>query len=96
MLVDTARDQGTTVLRFVHSGILGDGWGDEFLDQTSQGWDMSKTYFSDGNTADYSKDFEPGTLTDPLTLPAGSYDLAITAPDAADAVAQILRQFLAT
>jgi branched-chain amino acid transport system substrate-binding protein len=28
----------------------------------SQGWDMAKTYFSDGNTADYSKDFEPGTL----------------------------------
>ena len=27
----------------------------------SQGWDMSKTYFSDGNTADYSKDFEAGT-----------------------------------
>jgi branched-chain amino acid transport system substrate-binding protein len=29
----------------------------------SQGWDMSKTYFSDGNTADYSKDFAKGTLT---------------------------------
>ncbi len=28
----------------------------------SQGWDMAKTYFSDGNTADYSKDFEPGTI----------------------------------
>jgi branched-chain amino acid transport system substrate-binding protein len=28
----------------------------------SQGWDMAKTYFTDGNTADYSKDFEPGTL----------------------------------
>lgn len=28
----------------------------------SQGWDMAKTYFSDGNTADYSKDFDPGTL----------------------------------
>jgi neutral amino acid transport system substrate-binding protein len=27
------------------------------------GWDMSKTYFVDGNLADYSKDFEPGTLT---------------------------------
>ena len=26
------------------------------------GWDMSKTYFTDGNTADYSEDFEPGTL----------------------------------
>lgn len=33
-------------------------------------------------------DFEPGTLTDPLTLPAGSYDLAVYAdgdtPDSAD------------
>ena len=33
-------------------------------------------------------DFEPGTLTDPLTLPAGSYDLAVYAagddPDNAD------------
>jgi neutral amino acid transport system substrate-binding protein len=28
----------------------------------SQGWDMSKVYMSDGNTADYSADFEPGTL----------------------------------
>ena len=25
-----------------------------------QGWDMSKTYYSDGNTADYSKDFAEG------------------------------------
>ena len=28
----------------------------------SQGWDMSKTYFTDGNTADYSEDFAKGTL----------------------------------
>jgi neutral amino acid transport system substrate-binding protein len=28
----------------------------------SQGWDMSKVYLSDGNTADYTKDFEKGTL----------------------------------
>ncbi len=28
----------------------------------SQGWDMSKTYLSDGNTADYSDTFEAGTL----------------------------------
>ena len=27
-----------------------------------QGWDMAKTYYSDGNTADYSKDFAKGTL----------------------------------
>ncbi len=30
-------------------------------------------------------DFQPGTVTDPLSLPAGDYDLALTAPDAADA-----------
>ncbi|SEP29873.1 DUF4397 domain-containing protein [Trujillonella endophytica] len=29
-------------------------------------------------------DFQPGTLTDPLTLPAGSYDLAIFPADAPD------------
>ena len=29
-------------------------------------------------------DFEPGTLTDPLQLPAGSYDLALYPADAAD------------
>jgi neutral amino acid transport system substrate-binding protein len=28
----------------------------------ASGFDMTKTYYSDGNTADYSKDFEPGTL----------------------------------
>ena len=28
----------------------------------ASGWDMTKTYYSDGNTANYSKDFRPGTL----------------------------------
>jgi branched-chain amino acid transport system substrate-binding protein len=28
----------------------------------SQGWDMSKVYLSDGNTSDFSEDFEEGTL----------------------------------
>ncbi|GGD19079.1 ABC transporter substrate-binding protein [Nocardioides daphniae] len=28
----------------------------------NQGWDMSKTYFTDGNTADYSEVFDEGTL----------------------------------
>lgn len=28
----------------------------------AQGWDMSKTYFTDGNLSDYSADFEEGTL----------------------------------
>jgi uncharacterized protein YndB with AHSA1/START domain len=34
------RDGGGTVLRFVHSGFLGDDWGAEYEDQTSFGWDM--------------------------------------------------------
>ena len=35
-------------------------------------------------------DFTPGTLAGPLDLPQGSYELAITAPDAADASAPII------
>ncbi|MEV6242519.1 SRPBCC domain-containing protein [Lentzea sp. NPDC051838] len=53
-----ARDGGSTVLRFVHSGILADGWGDEFVDQQSKGWDM---YLF--TMAEYVKHFagRPGT-----------------------------------
>lgn len=29
----------------------------------AQGWDMSKSYLSDGNTADYSADLPPGSMT---------------------------------
>lgn len=35
-------------------------------------------------------DFTPGTLAGPLDLPAGDYDLAITASDAADASAPVI------
>ncbi|MGP4018292.1 SRPBCC family protein [Saccharopolyspora sp. 5N708] len=34
------RDGGTSVLRFVHSGVLGDDWSDEYEGTTSSGWDM--------------------------------------------------------
>ncbi|TWP51398.1 SRPBCC domain-containing protein [Lentzea tibetensis] len=34
------RDQGSTVLRFVHNGMISDDWGDEYLAQSSHGWDM--------------------------------------------------------
>ena len=43
----------------------------------SQGWDMSKTYFTDGNTADYSKDFAKGTLEGAQgTIPGADPDAA--------------------
>ena len=43
----------------------------------SQGWDMSKTYFTDGNTADYSKDFAKGTLEGAQgTIPGADPDQA--------------------
>ncbi|MHA6797163.1 SRPBCC family protein [Pseudonocardia bannensis] len=35
-----AREGGSSVLRFVHSGILGDDWSAEYEDMTSHGWDM--------------------------------------------------------
>ncbi|MGH3794636.1 MAG: SRPBCC family protein [Pseudonocardiaceae bacterium] len=35
-----AREGGSTVLRFVHSAVLGDGWDTEYEDRTSLGWDM--------------------------------------------------------
>jgi neutral amino acid transport system substrate-binding protein len=43
----------------------------------SQGWDMSKVYLSDGNTADYSKVFEAGTLEGAQgTIPGADPDSA--------------------
>lgn len=35
-------------------------------------------------------DFQPGALAGPLALPAGDYEVALTAPDAADASAPVL------
>ncbi len=35
-----AREGGSTVLRFVHSGLLGDDWSDEYEHITGAGWDM--------------------------------------------------------
>jgi len=35
-----ARDGGTTVLRFVHSGFAGDDWSEEYQPLTAGGWDM--------------------------------------------------------
>lgn len=34
------RAEGSTVLRFVHSGVLGYDWGGEFEPMTAKGWDM--------------------------------------------------------
>jgi uncharacterized protein YndB with AHSA1/START domain len=34
------RGGGSTVLRFVHSGVVGEEWGDEYESMTSHGWDM--------------------------------------------------------
>lgn len=34
------RDGASTVLRFVHSGVFGDGWGDEYEASMTSGWEM--------------------------------------------------------
>lgn len=44
----------------------------------SQGWDMSKSYYTDGNTTDYSADLEPGTLEGAQgTIPGADPDGAL-------------------
>lgn len=46
----------------------------------AQGWDMKKTYMSDGNTADYSKDFKAGTLAGGKgTIPGAQASTALKA-----------------
>ncbi|HEU5036050.1 MAG TPA: ABC transporter substrate-binding protein [Nocardioides sp.] len=43
----------------------------------AQGWDMSKVYLSDGNTADYSADFDKGTMAGAQgTIPGADPDQA--------------------
>lgn len=43
----------------------------------AQGWDMSKTYFTDGNLSDYSDSFDPGLLEGAQgTLPGNDPDKA--------------------
>jgi branched-chain amino acid transport system substrate-binding protein len=43
----------------------------------AQGWDMSKVYLSDGNTADYSADFDKGTMEGAQgTIPGADPDSA--------------------
>ncbi|GAB2814618.1 ABC transporter substrate-binding protein [Alpinimonas psychrophila] len=42
-------------------------------EMVNQGWTMSKTYFTDGNTASYEKDFQAGTLAGAQgTIPGAS------------------------
>ncbi|MFT4051711.1 MAG: ABC transporter substrate-binding protein [Microbacterium sp.] len=50
----------------------------------AQGWDMSKTYFTDGNTSDYSEVFDAGTLegaqgTIPGANPADDFKTRVSA-----------------
>jgi uncharacterized protein YndB with AHSA1/START domain len=72
------RAGGTTVLRFVHSGFVGGDWGDEYVDQTSHGWDM---YLH--TLAQYLKHFQGRYATYVSVEAAG--------PTGADAWGKVLR-----
>jgi uncharacterized protein YndB with AHSA1/START domain len=75
-----ARDGGSTVLRFVHSGVLGDDWGDEFESMTGSGWDMYlhtlAEYFTHfpGRSAAYVEAEAPQSTAD-----AGTWAVLLTA-----------------
>lgn len=69
------RDGGTTVLRFVHSGMLSDDWGDDFAVMTGHGWDMYLHTLGEylrhfaGRRATYVSADAPASSTDAETWP---------------------------
>ncbi|AXB44736.1 SRPBCC family protein [Amycolatopsis albispora] len=66
-----ARAGGASVLRFVHSGVLGDDWSDEYEGMTSGGWDM---YLF--TLAQYLRHFRgaPATYAEAEAPAAGGWD----------------------
>lgn len=86
-----ARDGGSTVLRFVHSGMLGDNWDDDFQDSTAHGWDMYLhtlaeylEHFGGLPVAYVGVDAPPGTATDrawPQLLAALGLEPSVTQGD---------------
>lgn len=90
-----AREGGVTVLRFVHSGFLGDDWSDEFNyeEMTSYGWDMYLhtlaqylTYFA-GRPATYVEAQAPMNSAAKEAWPVLEKALGLTsAPELGDSV----------
>lgn len=81
-----ARDGGSTVLRFVHSGFAGDDWGDEYEPVTSGGWDMYlytlaqyHRHFS-GRRAVYAEAEGPASSAVPGAWPALAAALGAAGP----------------
>lgn len=81
-----ARDGGTAVLRFVHSGFLSDDWGEEYVDMTGQGWDMYLhtlaqylKYFAD-SPATYIKAEAPAASVAPDVWALIEKGLGLTGP----------------
>jgi uncharacterized protein YndB with AHSA1/START domain len=78
-LIETQGD-GTAILRFVHSGYLGEDWGDEYESMTAMGWDM---YFH--TLAEYFTHFAglPATYVEaegpPSSGQAGAWPLLVAA-----------------
>ncbi len=72
----TAREGGSTVLRFVHSGLLGDDWNGEYEHITGAGWDMYlytlvqyHAHFA-GRPAVYIEAEAPASSSGPAAWPA--------------------------
>lgn len=85
-----ARDEGSTVLRFVHSGFLSDDWNSEYEDMTRHGWDMYlhtlREYLRHfpGRRATYVEAEGPQPSADPNAWPVILRGLGLTAPPQVD------------
>ncbi|WP_314174012.1 SRPBCC family protein [Streptomyces winkii] len=83
-----AREGGTTVLRFVHSGFLGDDWDAEFSfeEMTRRGWDMylhtlaQYVKYFPGRPATYVEAEAPPATSAEESWPALQRALGLTGP----------------
>jgi uncharacterized protein YndB with AHSA1/START domain len=83
-----AQQDGTTILRFVHSGFLGDDWDAEFSfeDLTARGWDMYLHTLAQylehfaGRPATYVEAQAPPSTADPAAWPVLESALGLVGP----------------
>jgi uncharacterized protein YndB with AHSA1/START domain len=90
-----ARHGGSTVLRFVHSGVLGDDWSDEYEHLTAGGWEMYLYTLAQyhahfpGRPAIYVEAEGPPSSSSPAAWPALVGALGAGAPVELDAPVRV-------
>jgi hypothetical protein len=91
----SAREGGSTVLRFVHSGLLGEDWSDEYDAMTAKGWDMYLYTLAQyhacfaGRPAIYVEAEGPASSSAPAAWPTLVAALGVRSPAELDAPVRV-------